>query len=220
MLGSYSSLSREDDVFFEEFSSLDTDSTMNIGSRISTESSVLSFYEKLATPHMLEIPRFSGLDDEKTKFSIYLNSPSDEKNGPLAFPLSPMDDAEAEMRRLKKELKETINMYHDACKEALMEKQRATELEMWKKKAEKRIQLAEQTAKMAIMKMETTKLEVQGRVEADMKLVRGRGGDERKIVLDGLGESPIVVKYESLLHILVVLFLFYLYFTLRNFSFL
>lgn len=212
-------MSREDDVFFEEFSSLDPDSSVNI-SRISTDSSVLSFYEKLATPHMLEIPRFSGLYDEKSKFSIYLNSPSDEKNGTLASPLSPIDDAEAEMRRLKKELKETMNMYHAACKEALIEKERAAELEMWKKKAELRLQLAEETATMAIMEMEKTKLEVQRRVEAEMKVVRGRGSDDRKMVLDALGESHIVVKHESLLHILVVLFLFYVYFTLRKFSFL
>ncbi|VYS67433.1 unnamed protein product [Arabidopsis thaliana] len=198
------SLSREDDVFLEEFSSVDSDSSVNISNRFSTDSSVLAFYEKLAAPPMLEIPRFSVLDDEKAKFSIYLNSLSDEKNCTLASPLSPVDDATAEMRRLKKELKETMNMYHAACKEALMEKERAVELVMWKKKAELRIQMAEETARMAIM---------------EMKAVKGKGSDDRKMVWDTLGESHTVVKHESLLHILVVLFLFYIYFTLRKLYF-
>ncbi|CAL9230999.1 unnamed protein product [Arabidopsis halleri] len=214
------SLSREDDVFFEEFLSLDPDSSVNISSRFSTDSSVFSFYEKLAAPHMLDIPRFSGLDDEKAKFSIYLNSPSDEKNCTLASPLSPTDDAEADMRRLKKELKETMNMYHAACKEALMEKERAVELEMWKRKAELRIQMAEDTTTMAIMEMEKTKLELRRRVEAQMKAVKGKESDDGKMVWDTLGESHLVVKHESLLHILVVLFLFYIYFTLRKLYFL
>lgn len=138
------SLSREDDVSFEEFSSLGTDSsTVNISDRISTDSSVLSFYEKLGTPNMLEInPRFSGLEDDKPNLSMYLNSPSDIKL---------MDEAEAEKKSLKKELKETMNMYHTACREALVAKEKVAELEIWKKKAEKRLQIAE---KRSIMKME------------------------------------------------------------------
>ncbi|RID41639.1 hypothetical protein BRARA_J01581 [Brassica rapa] len=202
------SLSREDDVFFEEFSSLGTDSsTVNISDRISTDSSVLSFYDKLGTPNMLEIPRFTGLEDDKSKLSIYLNSPD----------IKLMDEAEAEKRRLKKELKETMNMYHGACREALMAKEKVAELEIWKKKAGKRLQMAEETAKMAIMKMEKRELEVKPRVEAEMKV---RGSNDRKVVLDSPGESHMVVKYESLLQIVVVLFLFYFYFTLRQSSFL
>lgn len=201
-------MSREDDVFFEEFSSLGTDSsTVNISDRISTDSSVLSFYDKLGTPNMLEIPRFTGLEDDKSNLSIYLNSPD----------IKLMDEAEAEKRRLKKELKETMNMYHAACREALMAKEKVAELEIWKKKAGKRLQMAEETAKMAIMKMEKRELEVKPRVEAEMKV---RGSNDRKVVLDSPGESHMVVKYESLLQIVVVLFLFYFYFTLRQSSFL
>ena len=76
---------------------------------------------------------------------------------------------------------------------------------------------AQETAKMAIMKMEKRELEVKPRVEAEMKV---RGSNDRKVVLDSPGESHMVVKYESLLQIVVVLFLFYFYFTLRQSSFL
>ncbi|CAN8300806.1 unnamed protein product [Cochlearia groenlandica] len=194
-------LSREDDVFLEEFSSLETDSPMN---RISTDSSVLSFYEKLSVPQMLEIPRFSSMDDVKSVFSTCLNSPCDEKSSALT------DETEDEKRRLKKELKETMNMYHAACKEALMAKEKARELEILKKETEERLQVAEEKATMAIMEMEKMEVEVQRRVEAEM-----RGSDGREMVLDVLGESHVVVKYKSLLHILVVIFLFYFYFTFR-----
>ncbi|KAJ0261255.1 Adenine nucleotide alpha hydrolases-like superfamily protein [Hirschfeldia incana] len=214
-LPSEMSLSREDDVFFDEFSSLDTDSSANISGRISTESLGLSFYKKLgAPPQMLEIPRLiSGPDDEKYTLSMYLNSPSDEKSCSLASPLlPPMDEAEAEKRRLKKELKETMNKYHAAYKEALMANEKIAELEIWKRKAEKRIQMAEETATMAIMEMDKRKM------EAEMKVVRRRGSDERKVVLDDLGESHIVVKYESLLHIVIVLFFFCFYFTYSSLS--
>ncbi|KFK26272.1 hypothetical protein AALP_AA8G225300, partial [Arabis alpina] len=210
------SLSREDDVFFEEFSSLDPDSTVNISDRTSTESSVLSFYEKLGAPHMLEIPTYSGLDDETAKYSIYLNSHSDEKNSTLASPLSPRDESEAEKKRLRKELKETMNMYHAACKEALMAKEKVAELEIWKKKAEKKLKIAEKTAKLAITEMEKTELDIQRRVEAEIKASRELGnGDKKMALVDALGESHIVVKNESMFHILVVIFLFYIYFTLK-----
>ncbi|KAJ4873673.1 Adenine nucleotide alpha hydrolases-like superfamily protein [Raphanus sativus] len=210
-LPSEMSLSREDDGFFGEFSSLSRDSTANLSDRISTDSSGLSFYKKLGAPQMLDIPRLiSGLDDEKSMFSMYLNSPSDEKNCTLASSLlPPMDNADDEKRRLKKELKETMNMYHAACKEALVANEKVAELEIWKKKAEKMLRMAEKTATMTIMEMDKRKL------EADTKVVRMRGSDERKVVLDDLGESRIVVKYESLLHIVVVLFVFCFYFTFR-----
>ncbi|KAG2333612.1 hypothetical protein Bca52824_004792 [Brassica carinata] len=196
-LPSEMSLSREDDVFLEEFSSLDRDSSVNISGRISTDSSGLSFYKKLGAPQMLEIP---GPDDEKSMFSMYLNSPGDEKNCALASSLPPRDDAEDEKRRLKKELKKTMKMYHAACKEAHVAKEKVAELEIWKKKAEKMLlQMAEdRAATMAIREQ---------RAKAEMEAVRRRGSDDRKIVSDDLGESHVVAKYESLLHIVVVLLL-------------
>ncbi|CAN8244186.1 unnamed protein product [Cochlearia groenlandica] len=197
------SLSREDDIYFEQFSSFESDSSVNISDMINTNSSVMSFYKKLGTPRMLEIPKFSCLDDENSNFSIYLNSPYVEKNCTLASPLpSPSNPEEGEKRRLEKELKQTMDMYHAACKEVIIEKERILELEIWKKKAGKRLQVAEETSRIAIMEMEKMAEEI-------TKAVGERGSDGRKIVLGGLVESHVVVKYESLVHVLVVIFLFY-----------
>ncbi|XP_074276410.1 U-box domain-containing protein 35-like isoform X2 [Silene latifolia] len=50
-----------------------------------------------------------------------------------------MDDAvEAEMRRLRLELRQTMDMYSNACKEALTAKQKAMELQRWKLEEERR----------------------------------------------------------------------------------
>ena len=48
------------------------------------------------------------------------------------------DDMEAEMKRLRLELKQTMDMYSTACKEALSAKQKAMELQRWKVEEEQR----------------------------------------------------------------------------------
>ncbi|XP_051151151.1 U-box domain-containing protein 35-like [Andrographis paniculata] len=54
-----------------------------------------------------------------------------------------MEDVEAEMRRLKMELKQTMDMYSNACKEALTAKEKAKELQRWKMEEQKRIEEAQ-----------------------------------------------------------------------------
>ncbi|KAF7820570.1 U-box domain-containing protein 35 [Senna tora] len=69
------------------------------------------------------------------------------------------DDMEAEMRRLKLELKQTMEMYSTACKEALTARQKATELQRWKMEEQKRLEearIAEEEA-LAIAEMEKAK---------------------------------------------------------------
>ncbi|KAM0834120.1 hypothetical protein ACQ4PT_063824 [Festuca glaucescens] len=102
----------------------------------------------------------------------------------------PAEDMEAEMRRLRLELKQTMDMYSTACKEALTAKQKATELQRWKVEEEQRSQdgrLTEETA-MALIEQEKAKaraaieaaeasqrlaeLEAQKRIAAERKALR------------------------------------------------
>ncbi|XP_074581017.1 U-box domain-containing protein 35-like [Curcuma longa] len=53
-----------------------------------------------------------------------------------------MDDVEGEIRRLRLELQQTMDMYSTACKEALTAKQKAMELQRWKIGEEKRLEEA------------------------------------------------------------------------------
>ncbi|PIA43982.1 hypothetical protein AQUCO_01800209v1 [Aquilegia coerulea] len=61
-----------------------------------------------------------------------------------------MEDVEAEMRRLKLELKQTMDMYSTACKEALTAKQKAMELHRWKMEEEQRLEEARMAEEAAL----------------------------------------------------------------------
>ncbi|RWW87443.1 hypothetical protein BHE74_00003733 [Ensete ventricosum] len=101
-----------------------------------------------------------------------------------------MEDVEEEMKRLRLELKHTMDMYNNACKEAISAKQKAMELQRWKVEEQKRLyeaQLAEEAA-VALVEKEKAKrraamdaaqaenriaeLESQKRVDAEMKAIK------------------------------------------------
>ncbi|CAI8619652.1 unnamed protein product [Vicia faba] len=103
--------------------------------------------------------------------------------------VSSSDEVEAEMRRLRLELKQTMEMYSSACKEALTAKQRAVELQRWKSDEQKKTsdaKLSQETAlaeraksKVAMEAAEASRkiaeLEAQKRISAEMK--SNTGGD-------------------------------------------
>ena len=113
-----------------------------------------------------------------------------------------VDDMEAEMRRLKLELKQTMEMYNTACKEALTAQQKAIELQKWKLEEERRLEearLAEETAlaiaqkekaksKAAIEAAEAQKriaeIEAEKRLRAEIKALRE--SEEKNKVMDAL----------------------------------
>ncbi|PKU63938.1 U-box domain-containing protein 35 [Dendrobium catenatum] len=107
-----------------------------------------------------------------------------------------MDDVETEMKRLRLELRQTMDMYNAACKEALISKQKALELHRWKMEEEHKLEearLAEESA-MALVEREKAKckaaleaaqaqqriaeLEAQKRRYAEMQALRE--AEERK----------------------------------------
>ncbi|XP_048331328.1 U-box domain-containing protein 51 isoform X2 [Ziziphus jujuba] len=80
-------------------------------------------------------------------------------------PTSPVEtrqsarDLEAEMRRLKLELKQTMDMYSSACKEAISAKNKAKELTQWKMEEARKFEEARlsEEAALAIAEMEKAK---------------------------------------------------------------
>uniref|UniRef100_N1R514 RING-type E3 ubiquitin transferase n=1 Tax=Aegilops tauschii TaxID=37682 RepID=N1R514_AEGTA len=100
---------------------------------------------------------------------------------------------EAEMRRLRLELKQTMDMYSTACKEALTAKQKATELQRWKEEEQPSQdgRLTEETA-LALIEQEKAKaraaieaaeasqrlaeLEAQKRIAAERRALKGDAG--------------------------------------------
>ncbi|XXG64380.1 hypothetical protein AAC387_Pa05g2350 [Persea americana] len=117
------------------------------------------------------------------------------------------DDLEAEMKRLKLELKQTMAMYNTACKEALAAQQKAKELHRWKLEEEQRIEearMAEEAA-LAIAEKEKAKcrvavekadvaqriaeLESQKRINAEMKAQKE--SEEKMKALDALAQTDV-----------------------------
>ncbi|KAK4354069.1 hypothetical protein RND71_026263 [Anisodus tanguticus] len=116
-----------------------------------------------------------------------------------------LEDIEAEMRRLKQEIKQTMDMYSTACKEALSAKHKALELSRWKVEEEQKLEearLAEEAA-LAIAEKEKAKCraaleaaeeaqriaerEAQRRISAERKALKE--AEEKKKVLDALAQS-------------------------------
>ncbi|KAL3745768.1 hypothetical protein ACJRO7_014826 [Eucalyptus globulus] len=125
-----------------------------------------------------------------------------------------MDDVEAEMKRLKQELKQTMEMYSKACKDALSAKQKAIELQHWKLEEERRAEearLAEEAA-LALAEKEKAKskaameaaeaaqriaeLEAHKRINAEMKAIKE--AEEKKKVLDALAQSDVRYRRYSI----------------------
>ncbi|KAJ8538807.1 hypothetical protein K7X08_030103 [Anisodus acutangulus] len=114
----------------------------------------------------------------------------------------PGDDLEAEMRRLKQELKQTMEMYSSACKEALSAKQKAMELQRWKMEEQRRLEEARfaEEAALALAEKEKAKsraaiehaeaaqrlaeLESQKRISAEMKALKE--AEEKNKILNKL----------------------------------
>ncbi|XP_008466285.1 U-box domain-containing protein 52 [Cucumis melo] len=144
------------------------------------------------------------------RMSLDMNFPSEfssisQDSDRLSISSQSMEDVEAEMRRLKLELKQTMEMYSTACKEALTAKQKAVELQRWKLEEEQRLEearlageaalaLAEQEkakSKAAVEAAEAARriaeLEAQKRMKAEMKALKE--AEEKKKAFDALAQT-------------------------------
>lgn len=70
------------------------------------------------------------------------------------------------MKRLKLELKQTMDMYNTACKEALTAKQKAQELHRWKIEEEQRLEESRLAGESAIAIVEKEKAKAKAAMEA------------------------------------------------------
>ncbi|KAL5838657.1 hypothetical protein ACOSQ3_015826 [Xanthoceras sorbifolium] len=236
---------------YDEYPTSETDLSCMNSERTSTDSTFFAFYENLGfnlNPYIhdsssrpslnlidhhhhhhdqLVLPSGRSTPPPVDLTSLPELNSSLESSGRTSSASQNNEDVEEEMKRVKRELKQTMEMYHAACKEALAAKEKARELEQWKMKEERRSKEAEMREEREKAKCKAAteaaeaaqkiiKLEVQKRVTAEMKALKE--GEEKTKVLDALGHSQIVLKYQSLFHILVVLFLFYCYFSvfIRN----
>nr|XP_018680201.1 PREDICTED: U-box domain-containing protein 51-like isoform X2 [Musa acuminata subsp. malaccensis] len=118
-----------------------------------------------------------------------------------------MEDVEAEIRRLRLQLKQTMDMYSTACKEALTAKQKAMELQRWKVEEGQRLKEARQAeeAALALVERERAKCmaaiqtaeaskriaesEAQKRISAEMQALKEE--EERRKAIDSLSHTSL-----------------------------
>ncbi|XP_061362543.1 U-box domain-containing protein 52-like [Gastrolobium bilobum] len=150
-----------------------------------------------------------SMDFSSPEFSSF----SHDSEG-LSSSTTSQDDVEAEMRRLKLELKQTMEMYSTACKEALTAQQKAVELQRWKLEEERRLEEARQAeeAALAMAQKEKAKsraaieaaeaqkriaeFEAQKRINAEMKAFRE--AEEKRKAVDALTSKNVRYRKYSI----------------------
>ncbi|CAA7015219.1 unnamed protein product [Microthlaspi erraticum] len=208
---------------YGELSFADSDISFMSSGRPSTErnslSSLYDNYDSNRTPPPPRLSNFSDVDYGSFESMSY-GRKSMDINSPTAFSIGSFDnersssasqggdgDVEAEMRRLKLELKQTMEMYSTACKEALTAKQKATELQRWKLEEERKFEEAKHAEEAALATVEKERakskaaieaaeaaqriaeIESKKRINAEMKALKE--SEEKKKAVDALAHSDI-----------------------------
>ncbi|CAD5333146.1 unnamed protein product [Arabidopsis thaliana] len=94
------------------------------------------------------------------------NSSTSFESGRQSFSLQGQDELETEMRRLKMELKHTMEMYNSACKEAISAKKAANELHKWKAEKEHKLEEVRLSKEAAMAMAEREKEKSRAAMEA------------------------------------------------------
>ncbi|WVZ77305.1 hypothetical protein U9M48_025188 [Paspalum notatum var. saurae] len=161
-----------------------------------------SFSDDVDFPMSMELPSIDFAESMELSSAMSMES------------LSCAGDVEAEMRRLRLELKQTMEMYNSACKEAVDAKQKAAQMHQMKVEESKKYQElrdAEEEA-LALVQMEKAKcraaleaaeaaqkiaeLEAQKRLRAEWKAKRE--AEDRKKATDALNKNDIRYRRYSI----------------------
>ncbi|KAM7254323.1 hypothetical protein ACFE04_032005 [Oxalis oulophora] len=128
-------------------------------SRISTssEQSIGSMRFGLKFPDQSPFHDFSYISQDSARTSSY-----SQNTGSMYT----HDEVDEEMRRLKLELKQTMDMYSTACKEALTAKSKAMELERWKNEEVKKLAESKISEQSAVSIIENEREKCKAAIEA------------------------------------------------------
>ncbi|XP_020415427.1 U-box domain-containing protein 52 [Prunus persica] len=133
-----------------------------------------SFYDSMSSGMTSRFSINSDLDSRSststasysgTKF-IDMSSPSSFESGNSWSSSQNADDVDAEMRRLRLELKHTRDMYNTACKEGVTEKHKGKEVNQWKLEEELRLEEARTVEEAALSLVGKEKAKCRAAMEA------------------------------------------------------
>ncbi|KAM2039395.1 hypothetical protein ACFX1T_012841 [Malus domestica] len=152
-----------DHMFPSFYDDLDSGPRLSISPEIDSRSSTSSYSSGMN--NRSSTSSYSGHKFIDMSSSPYDFSSSSIESGNSCSQLN-FDEMEAEMRRLRLELKQTMDMYSTACKEALTAKQKATELHRWKLEEEQRLEQVRLAQEAALALAENEKLKCMAAMEA------------------------------------------------------
>ncbi|KAJ0964453.1 hypothetical protein J5N97_025591 [Dioscorea zingiberensis] len=159
--------------------------------------------------------RFQSMDfGEGSEFAMgSLGIPADSQPSPVGSVSTKR--REAEMKRLKLELKQTMDMYSSACKEAISAKQKARELHQWKMEEARKVEALRQAEEAALALAEVEKAKCKAAIEAaeaaqriaeleakkrlerlEQKAIRE--AEEKKKALDALAQNDVRYRKYSI----------------------
>ncbi|XP_057967879.1 U-box domain-containing protein 52-like isoform X2 [Malania oleifera] len=201
--------------FGGEFSESDTDISFVSSGRPSTDIMSPLSYDYMDSGRTSRVSTCTDQSFGSVRFGTNMTDLSSqhdfsfisENSGMTSCSSRSMDDLESEMRRLKLELKQTMDLYSTACKEALTAKQKATELHRCRLEDERKLEEAQnaEEAALAVAEKEKAKcLEALEAVEAaqrmagleekrrvNVEIKAHKDAEEMKKVLDALNEDSV-----------------------------
>ncbi|MCL7027390.1 hypothetical protein MKW94_001051 [Papaver nudicaule] len=175
---------------YNDFSLPETDISFVSSGRPSTSTDQMfpSFYDHLDIDRNSRFSTSSGtpsyegysFDSQSARRSVALSVASHDSG--FSYSSQNNDDVDNEMRRLKLELKQTMDMYSTACKEALTAQQKATELHRWKMEEQQRLEDARRAEEAARVVAEREKAKCKAAIEAAQASQRVADLEARKRV--------------------------------------
>ncbi|CAI0409999.1 unnamed protein product [Linum tenue] len=124
-------------------------------------------------------PRISTSSDNSSTFGSILSTNKfvdltsmqefsfvSQDSGRTSSVSSSQDEMEAEMKRLRLELKQTMELYNTACKEAVAAKQRAVEMQRWRNEEEQKLEEAKTSEEAALTTVEQERARCKAAMES------------------------------------------------------
>ncbi|KAK8664993.1 hypothetical protein V6N13_084759 [Hibiscus sabdariffa] len=153
---------------FGDFAESDTDISFVSSDRPSTDRNSSLMFDSFVDSSRNS--RFSTSTDHSIgsmPLAIRWSDPQlSQESGRTSCSSQNLDEVEAEMKRLRQQLKQTMDLYSNACREALTAKQQAIELNRYKNKEEERLEEARQAEEAALTAVEAERAKCKAAIKA------------------------------------------------------
>ncbi|TKY64713.1 U-box domain-containing protein 35 [Spatholobus suberectus] len=188
-----------------DFTESDSDISFVSSERPSSVRSSSAFYDHIESARSSRISTSSDRSLGSTRMRLKFTDPTSpnisfsEESSRTSFScsLQDIDEVESDMRRLKLELKQTMEMYSTACREALTAQQKLGELHSWRIEEEKKLEearLVQEAAEAIAEKEKARSKAARETAEAAKKIARVESNKRESVELKALKEAEEMRK--------------------------